>query len=267
MARRGSLAIRFDPAAQWLAAGRVLPGREAQAGRDVARLAEVPGWRGEGGLRGGGQRADAGDRQQPPRDLVLPHPAGGLRIAFGDPLVEMAQAVHWDLQRRARCLGQRVSLRLDQLGQAARVPSPRRDDLAEPGQVTPERVDRRRALPDQQPAPPEDSRRAVLLRAGPPDRTRRPPATGPQMPSGGGHTIRAASATDTLHPLSLIKRKRAHPFSNQSNDMTVCAHVHKPPPAGVPGAPPGRKTRPVPLCTLPRPLKRSARLHPADPDR
>jgi len=107
----------------------------------------------------------ANDRHQPPRRLVFPRPAGDLSIERRDPLVEVAQTIDQNLQRRPRRLRQRVVLRLDEFGQATRVPRPLWHNSAELGQVTSERVDRLRALPAQKLAHPEDGRCALLLLA------------------------------------------------------------------------------------------------------
>jgi hypothetical protein len=91
--------------------------------------------------------------------------SGDLRVAPGDPLVEVTQAVDQDLQRRARRVGRGAVFGTGEPGQAARVPSPLRDGLPELGQMAPERVDLPPPLPDRQLAHPEHRCRALLLLA------------------------------------------------------------------------------------------------------
>ncbi len=70
---------------------------QPEPGCEVARPAEVLGRRGERRQRSGDQRTNAGNRHEPPRDLVLARPAGDLRVEPGDPLVEMAQPFYQNL--------------------------------------------------------------------------------------------------------------------------------------------------------------------------
>ena len=127
-----------------LAARRVLLGRQAEKGGELARAGEAGCILNGRRHRRGGDRAEAGNAHQPTRRFVL------LRKLCDDALepcnrfVEVSQLHHQRRQRLAHFKPDCLVAGLDQLGQFAGVSGPLRSDHADLGQVAAQAVEQLR---------------------------------------------------------------------------------------------------------------------------
>src|SRR4051794_5774151 len=133
-----------------LATCRLLQRRQPKPGGKVPPGAEALRRRHQGGDRGRCDRADAGDRHEPPRDGVGLGTPGNLTLQLLELLFQGVEHSDQHLQDPACALGYRRFRIFDQRHQAVDVRGTLRHHMAVLGQVPAQGVDALRPLPHQQ---------------------------------------------------------------------------------------------------------------------
>ena len=135
-----------------LSAGRILPGNQAQPGREVPAAPEALQRRHERLDRHRAQRADSRHTHQPHRPFIFARPLPQVPLQLRDLLVEVTDL---NEQQRAQLPNRARKWRIgifNRLRQPLHVRRTLRREDAELGEVSPQRVDRLRALVNQQTA-------------------------------------------------------------------------------------------------------------------
>src|SRR3954454_14734439 len=151
----GPLAHLRDGSELVLAPCRLLQRRQPKPGGEVPPGAETLRRRHQGGDRSRCDRADAGDRHEPPRDGVGLGTPGNLTIQLLDLLFQGVEHSDQHLQDPACALGYRRFRVFDQRDQAVDVRGTLRHHMAVLSQVPAQGVEALRPLPHQQVAGPE----------------------------------------------------------------------------------------------------------------